>query len=298
MAAIVNLIIQIYTELTEAAIKTIQFSWHWLFDTAELHLWLAPYLFFLIIERIIGRQQRATREEVTHNFAFLITWVFVFVLVNPILTRGVSWSKHHTGGPYLDLTFETNNKIIPNILALFIYFFIYDFFSYWWHRLQHTFPFLWVTHKLHHTDKNLGVTTTMKEHPISFICRTLIIALPMNILFSLTPVTIFWVAYSVRLYGHFIHTNIDCHFGWLNRILTSPNQHRLHHSLLPEHRDKNFATYFSIIDVIFGTYLPPGKIEAPTGLDSGETYPSIWSAYTQPFHDWSNMIKEWRERRT
>jgi sterol desaturase/sphingolipid hydroxylase (fatty acid hydroxylase superfamily) len=42
--------------------------------------------------------------------------------------------------------------------------FLGDFAYYWWHRAQHTVPFLWEMHKLHHSDENLNTTTIFRSH--------------------------------------------------------------------------------------------------------------------------------------
>jgi sterol desaturase/sphingolipid hydroxylase (fatty acid hydroxylase superfamily) len=135
----------------------------------------------------------------------------------------------------------------------------------------------------------MGVTTTMKSHPFSVLGRTVMVAFPLALFFKFNPVSIFWVSYSTRVYEHFVHSNIECQYGWLNFLISSPSQHRVHHSTLPEHRDKNFATFFPIYDVIFGTYCPPPKVAPPTGVTTGETYPSLWGAYMQPLTDWWRM---------
>jgi sterol desaturase/sphingolipid hydroxylase (fatty acid hydroxylase superfamily) len=176
-------------------------------------------------------------------------------------------------------------------LALFIFYFIFDFFCCWWHRLQHAAPILWVTHELHHVDQNMGVTTTMKARPVSVLGRTVFVAIPMAVFFKLEPITVFWVGYSARLFQHFVYMNISCHLGWFSRIIASPKLHRVHHSTLAEHRDKNLAPYFPILDVVFGTYYPPGKVAPPTGVHSGETCTSLWLASMQPFADWWNMAR-------
>ena len=46
-------------------------------------------------------------------------------------------------------------------------------------------------------------------------------------------------------------------YGWANRLLVSPQVHRIHHSIRPEHRDKNFVIAFPVWDIIFGTYHHP-----------------------------------------
>ena len=70
-------------------------------------------------------------------------------------------------------------------------------------------------------------------------------------------------------------------------VITGPQYHRIHHSFQLEHLDKNFAAFFPIWDILFGTYYHPGKDEFPsTGLLSGETYSNLWLASTLPFREW------------
>jgi len=269
----------------------------WVWHTTP-HLWFAPYVFLLFVELLIGRKVRASWKEVGFNFAYLTVWITIFAMITPLLRDVVAWVGTFYDGPVIDLTFNANNSMLANVTALFLFYFIFDFFYYWWHRIQHVVPVFWVTHKLHHADQNMGVTTTMKAHPFSLLGRTVIVAIPMALFFKLEPVTIFWVGYSARLFQHFVHMNINFHFGKFNWLLASPNQHRVHHSILPEHRDKNLASFFPIFDVIFGTYYPPGKVAPPTGVYSGETYTSsLWKAFMQPLTDWWKMGKNWTQKR-
>jgi sterol desaturase/sphingolipid hydroxylase (fatty acid hydroxylase superfamily) len=83
----------------------------------------------------------------------------------------------------------------------------------------------------------------------------------------------------------FNHANIRLRLGPLTPILCGPQYHRIHHSRLPEHQDKNFAALFPVIDMMFGTYHRPSRDEfPPTGLISGA--PAVarhWQAHLDPF---------------
>lgn len=262
---------------------------YWLWGL-DLHLWYVPYTVLLAIELLIGRPERSSWRVVGQNYVFVTIWAVLFGLINPLVIDTVNWINARTGGPFIDLTFFMGDGFLRNFASVLLYYFIFDAFYYWWHRLQHEHPSLWVTHKMHHADEKMGVTATMKAHPTDLIGRTILVALPMGILFKLETTTIFWIGYSARLFQHFVHMNINCHLGWLNYIIASPNQHRIHHSSLPEHRDKNLAAFFSIFDVIFGTYCHPGKVAPPTGIDTGETYETIAQTYFRPFGDWWRML--------
>ena len=65
----------------------------------------------------------------------------------------------------------------------------------------------------------------------------------------------------------FYHSAIRVQLPWLDRVLVTPQVHRLHHSVRPEHYNRNFADALPIFDIIFGTYQSPVRAEfPPTGL--------------------------------
>ena len=75
------------------------------------------------------------------------------------------------------------------------------------------------------------------------------------------------------------HMNVRWHVGWFSRIWCAPQVHRIHHSLEPQHIDKNFAFQFPMWDVIFGTYFHPRKGEFPaTGVAGEPGFSSFWEA--------------------
>ena len=43
------------------------------------------------------------------------------------------------------------------------------------------------------------------------------------------------------------------YWNWLEKILISPAQHQIHHSIKKEHHNKNFGVTFAIWDYVFGT---------------------------------------------
>ena len=100
--------------------------------------------------------------------------------------------------------------------------------------------------------------------------RTAFVALPLGVLFRASP-AVTWIYFLSTLYVHFMHANSTLDFGRLSWALSSPSYHRLHHSVQPEHYDRNFAFIFPIYDVVLGTYRPPKVGERPrTGLSDGD----------------------------
>ena len=61
----------------------------------------------------------------------------------------------------------------------------------------------------------------------------------------------------------FYHSAIRVQLPWLDRILVTPQVHRIHHSIDPQHYNRNFADALPIFDILFGT-LPSSRQERVT----------------------------------
>jgi len=174
--------------------------------------------------------------------------------------------------------------ILPAIIIGFI---TRDFFYYWFHRLQHASRWLWAEHELHHSDEHMNVTTALRHHWLETPIESLLVTLPMTLLFGSPRLTV--LSYLVsRSAGFFVHMNSRINLG---RWFGSPALHRVHHSKLPEHIDKNFAPFIPLWDVIFGTYFAPPQKVPPTGLISGETVYSLPRAVVMPFISWAKISR-------
>jgi len=118
---------------------------------------------------------------------------------------------------------------LPYALQVFGYFWVYTFFDYWTHRLDHSKAF-WPLHRFHHSTRDFCVITSLRAHPADFTALFLI-NLPMAILGAPVEVMI-TVNLIVVTIGLLIHSSIDSNWGWFGRwVIQSPNHHRLHHIL-------------------------------------------------------------------
>ena len=131
-----------------------------------------------------------------------------------------------------------------------------DFFTYVAHLLMHKSWLGWQFHRVHHSDKEVNVTTAFRQHPGETVWR---------ILWQLLAVATFGIPLSVvvvylvisTLNAQLEHTNIKL-FAPLDRVLrllfVTPNMHKVHHSRDQIETDSNYSNIFSIWDRIFGTY--------------------------------------------
>ena len=131
-----------------------------------------------------------------------------------------------------------------------------DLFTYVAHVLMHKSWLGWQFHRVHHSDKEVNVTTAFRQHPGETMWR---------ILWYVFAIAIFgvplWVVvlYQVvsALNTQLEHANISL-FTPIDRLLrlvfVSPNMHKIHHSREQSETDSNYSNIFSIWDRIFGTY--------------------------------------------
>jgi len=191
-------------------------------------------------------------------------------------------------GPVLVLTSREPSAIvrvllvIGNLLAV-------DFLYYWYHRAQHRFPFLWAIHELHHADAELNATSSYRTYWLEAPIQTILVITPTLLLFG-------WLgpAYGVIVFGCstfflvFSHANIRLRLGPIGSWVIGPQVHRVHHSRLPEHDNRNFAQFFPILDRLFGTFFAPSRDEfPPTGAEGLASDASIGKAMAAPFRIWA-----------
>lgn len=234
----------------------------------------------------------AERAQPLANVGFNIGYAAIFVLLTNLLLPPLSALTKPliaSYGPHIPIIFS--DSVWGQVLQALVFLAIYDFFYYWWHRSQHAFSPLWSQHKLHHTEESLNVTTGTRHHWLEEPIRVFVILLPIGLLFDQKPVTITWIGTWLMLWGFFIHSNLRITFGRFTPVFSGPHLHRLHHSIETQHCDKNFAAFYPLYDILFGTYCAPKHNEYPaTGLASGESLNGFWLANVSPFREWGEML--------
>ena len=160
-------------------------------------------------------------------------------------------------------------------LSLAVFILANDVFAYWVHRAQHRIPALWAMHSLHHSAEAVSLVTGARHFWLEQM--TLAAFFPVvAILFRTPPAVITTASFLYFTFDNCAHLNVRIPLGRFATIFNNPQYHRIHHSLKPEHNDKNFCKMLPVVDFIFGTLWVPGKGEfPPTGLFSREK-PQGW----------------------
>src|SRR4051794_37201946 len=146
--------------------------------------------------------------------------------------------------------------LIAPLLAMILY----DFFGYWLHRAQHRW--FWRLHSIHHSIEELsGINSYF--HPSEQFFRIAFITLPAAYLVGIDGVeSVFVVELLLKLQGYYLHSPNSIHLGpVLRRVIADNRFHRIHHSVEPQHFDKNFGAGTSLWDQLFGTAYFPAEDE-------------------------------------
>ena len=158
-----------------------------------------------------------------------------------------------------------NLSSLPWLVQFSIYFATLDLAEYLFHRAQHSLPFLWALHSLHHSDPDMNATTTERHHWGDQFIKAATIYPAVTFLFAGSPSVT--AAYVLAALWNFVcHSNLPLNFGRFSWVLNGPAYHRRHHSSLPEHYNSNFAALLPLWDVISGSYHRPDGFP-PTGLE-------------------------------
>lgn len=131
-----------------------------------------------------------------------------------------------------------------------------DFWTYWWHRMNHRIPFLWRFHRAHHSDAQMDVTTASRFHTgeilFSNCLRIPLIGLLGIHLWEL-------VLYETALLAviQFHHANIGLPRRLdqaLRSLIVTPAMHKVHHSRWQPETDSNYSSLLSVWDRVFRSF--------------------------------------------
>jgi sterol desaturase/sphingolipid hydroxylase (fatty acid hydroxylase superfamily) len=234
------------------------------------------------------------RRQASHSRAFNIPYGCMMLLFDSVVAPlpifiADALAQRFGLRSVLDLSFDASGSIARSCAAVVIGVALADFFQYWFHRLQHS-RLLWPQHAVHHSDTALDVTTTQRAHVLDHLFLPIAITVPMALFFDLPGNDIVVLSVLPSLWPYMIHTNIRLGFGRAWWLLTSPQYHRIHHSAEPQHRDRNFALWLPLWDIVFGTAYVPRPREYPATGVSGIEICTTSQAFLYPFQRWYAML--------
>ena len=183
-------------------------------------------------------------------------------------------------------------KIPTNTYTWIMALILADFSYYWMHRIEHRVRFLWAIHAVHHSSTEFDLTTGLRLAWLESLFEW-VFFVPMILLgFDLVQVVVSILL--VVAYQTWIHTEHIKKLGWLDKIVNTPANHRVHHGSNPHYIDKNFGGILMLWDKFFGTYQAEDE-QVNYGLTKniGTANPIKIN-----FHEWQSLFKDISDAKT
>lgn len=196
------------------------------------------------------RDVRARRVHAVRNAVLAaVNGVLGIILLGAAIAASVLLARHFQFGI---LRLGHGPLWLEAVLGLLLF----DMWMYWWHRINHTVPFLWRFHRVHHSDPRMDVTTALRFHPGEIVLSTAARLFIVNVIgMDLWHLALYEVISLPIIAFH--HSNISMPRradGALRWIIVTPWMHWVHHSRLRPETNSNYASVLSVWDRIFGSY--------------------------------------------
>lgn len=235
----------------------------WAIAIPALLLALLAIAEYLVPRRplVLGRHPRWLTHAVFFLTNAVIGRLLSFIIVVAV---AASWAAQNKFGLF-------NLTPWPWWVEALLAFVILDFAVWFQHLLMHRWSPLWAMHKVHHSDRDLDVTTALRFHPFELIVSTLyksawVALLGVPVLVALTFEL--WLNANAL----FNHSNIRLPRSLdraLRKFIVTPDMHLVHHSITPDQQRHNYGFALTIWDRLFGTYIA-GAYDGPIGLETAQ----------------------------
>lgn len=214
-------------------------------DTPNLIVWAIPVMFFFVIlEYAISYWQRKEYYDVRETIGSTLVGlgnVGIGVLIKTLLF----------------FFFLLAYNLVPWRMELSWWSFIpcyiiFDFCSYWAHRISHHLRLLWATHVAHHSGEHYNLSISFRLSWVQYV--KIIFFLPVALI-GFHPIIIFVTNQIAILFQFWVHTEyIRRLHPAVEYIFATPSNHRVHHGSQAKYMNKNFGATFIIWDRIFKTH--------------------------------------------
>ena len=217
---------------------------------------LAAFALLLAVESYFARQERRPKE---YRRSYLANVGTLFLNDTLLSLLSVSWlwvlADRYAG-------FGLLSAISDPLLKAALSFALLDLVLYFWHRANHSYDWLWMFHKVHHSDPVMNVSTAFRLHFVE-VLLTMLVKAAFIVAMGVNAAVVMANEFIITLFVLFHHANLSFPGErWLGRIAIVPYLHRVHHSVKRVEHDRNFGAVFSGWDRLFGTLaeLAPEKI--------------------------------------
>ncbi len=201
------------------------------------------------------------------NIAILAMNSGLIRLLLPTALVGVSMTAQAQGWGLF------NQLQLPQCPAIALTIVLMDLVIYAQHVAFHRVPLLWRLHRMHHTDRDLDVSSGGRFHPLE-ILLSLGIKILAVIVLGAPPAGVIIFEIVLNAGASFNHGNIyvpESVDKVLRCLVVTPDMHRVHHSERSTEHNSNYGFSISWWDRLFSTYQSQprdGHVDMRIGLRS------------------------------
>lgn len=259
---------------------------------------ILPVLIALVATLVVraARRQAPPDDALANMLVSIGLWLFgplLFAAYVHEIMGGVRSLYDSLGIPRLGDTVWAD---VPTPIVMLIALICHDFCDYWNHRFMHL-RWVFPVHAVHHSDTHVDGLTTFRVHAMeTVVMQTSYILMTSWMNVPAVPAVGLW--FLVMLHNCYVHLDLDWTHGPFRHVLASPRFHRWHHADVPIAYGKNLGNISPIWDVMFGTYINPGRCTAPMGsreMDIPST--NLPRLLIWPVIGWGRLIRETLEGR-
>ncbi len=234
--------------------------------STQVLLFLVILISLWIIEDFLSMESAGLKwRHSSVNLLFILTALPIQIGPTALLIGLSNWVTIHRWGLVHLLPNPENPWIKYGLMFVML-----DFLEYVYHVTMHQVAGFWRFHLVHHTDRKVDVSTTVREHPGETVLRNC---------FQLLWVFICGASFEVIVLRQTTQTlsNILSHtalrlpplparvLGW---VFITPNLHHVHHHFELPYTNRNYGDVFSIWDRLFGTFTELPEEQTVFGLDT------------------------------
>ena len=203
----------------------------------------------LLLENIFPKRKYSTKIKALSYLTDTLLSVFNNILLYIISIASLYYVAENISSIKLLSFLNFNNIGIILFTLVFL-----DFAIYVWHYMNHKFDFLWLFHKVHHSEKYLNTLSGIRFHIGELVGSILFKSFFLIFLLSI-PIKIILISETIVLISSlFHHTNIKFRQEkFLGKLFVMPYLHQVHHSIIKKEHDSNFGVLFSFWDRLFNT---------------------------------------------
>lgn len=238
---------------------------------------------FYSLEQLLNTQFQFKKrpQHLIHNILFLGVFYLLNLLWAIVIVFSIEWLNNHQIGLFYLFDIPLWLKLVMGVM-------LFDFVTYWFHRMSHLTPVLWRFHRVHHSDTTMDASTFFRGHPIEtflWFGTSNIIAAG---IFGLDLIALGLYFLVSTPFFFLEHSNIKFPV-WLDKtfglIFTTPNIHKVHHEQDQFYTDSNFSDIFILWDRLFGTfkYKPPEQINFGLKEFEEDRKQTFWYLIRSPF---------------